>query len=143
MYGPHGPTAYSNGPSTVEIQAEWVCEFIKYMRDNNIRYFDAQEDAEAKFGEHINELSAKTLFHESHGWYMGRNIPGKPVQALNFTVSTITLPLLFLCSIVRNRLADELQFMSMSKQQGGIPMYVRKLAECRQAGYAGYDLVKA
>lgn len=81
------------------------------MRDNGIKSFDVQEDAEAKFGEHINELSAKTLFHESHGWYMGRNIPGKPVQALNFT--------------------------------GGILMYVRELAECRQAGYAGYDLVKA
>ncbi len=85
LYGPHGPTAYSNGPSTVEVQAEWVCELIKYMRDNNISYFDVQDEAEAKFGEHINELSAKTLFHESHGWYMGRNIPGKPVQALNFT----------------------------------------------------------
>ncbi|GAC99131.1 flavin-binding monooxygenase-like [Pseudozyma hubeiensis SY62] len=85
LYGPHGPTAYSNGPSTVEVQAEWVCEFIKYMRDNKIASFDVQGEAEAKFGEHINELSAKTLFHESHGWYMGRNIPGKPVQALNFT----------------------------------------------------------
>lgn len=88
-----------------------MCEFIKYMRDNNIKSFDVEDDAEAKFGEHINELSAKTLFHESHGWYMGRNIPGKPVQALNFT--------------------------------GGIPLYVRELAECRQGGYTGYDLVKA
>lgn len=71
----------------MEVQAEWVCEFIKYMRDQNIKSFDVQDEAEAKFGEHINELSAMTLFHESHGWYMGRNIPGKPVQALNFTVS--------------------------------------------------------
>lgn len=106
LYGPHGPTAYSNGPSTVEVQAEWVCEFIKYMRDNKIQSFDVQPEAEAKFGEHINDLSAKTLFHESHGWYMGRNIPGKPVQALNFTVSTATL--LFSSTLSTSRLLTKL-----------------------------------
>lgn len=88
LYGPHGPTAYSNGPSTVEVQTEWVTKCIDHLLKNGIDSIEPEVEAEADFTKHIDELSAATLFHESLGWYMGRNVPGKPVQALNFTGGT-------------------------------------------------------
>ena len=72
LYGPHGPTAYTNGPSTVEIQAEWVCKAIDHLLKKNLKAIKPQQKAEEDFTQHIDDLSAATLFHESHGWYMGR-----------------------------------------------------------------------
>lgn len=85
LYGPHGPTAYTNGPSTVEAQTAWVVDMIKYMRKEKIQYFEPEQEAEVAFSKRVDDLSAATLFHDSHGWYMGRNIPGKTPQALNYT----------------------------------------------------------
>ncbi len=31
----------------------------------------------------------------------------------------------------------------IAESQGGIPLYVTELDECKKAGYQGYDLVKA
>lgn len=69
LYGPHGPTAYTNGPSTVEIQAEWVCKLIDDLLAKNIKAIKPQQQAEVDFTKHIDDLSAATLFHDSHGWY--------------------------------------------------------------------------
>jgi cation diffusion facilitator CzcD-associated flavoprotein CzcO len=85
LYGPHGPTAYTNGPSTVEVQTHWVVKMIEHMRQEKIRYFEPDGQAEKDFSKRVDDLSAETLFHNSHGWYMGRNVAGKPVQALNYT----------------------------------------------------------
>lgn len=68
LYGPHGPTAYSNGPSTVEIQAEWTCDFLDYMRNKQLKSFDVDSKTEEEFTKHNDDLSAATLFHDSHGW---------------------------------------------------------------------------
>lgn len=29
LYGPHGPTLLSNGPTTVEVQGRWITDVIK------------------------------------------------------------------------------------------------------------------
>lgn len=84
-YGPHGPTAYSNGPSTTDIQCEWLIKLLEDMRQNNVRSIVPEPQAEADFCKRVDDLSKATLFHNSHGWYMGRNVKGKPVQALNYT----------------------------------------------------------
>lgn len=77
--------SYTNGPSTVDIQTKWVVAMIEYMKKNQYQYFRTEAKAEKDFTQRIDDLSAATLFHVSHGWYMGRNVPGKPAQALNYT----------------------------------------------------------
>lgn len=84
-YGPHGPTAYSNGPSTTDIQCEFLLKTLQWMKENDVQALEAELEAEQNFCQRIDELSQATLFHSSHGWYMGRNVKGKPAQALNYT----------------------------------------------------------
>lgn len=85
MYGPHGPTAYSNGPSTTDCQCEWLLKLIEDADKAGVTSIEAQPDAEDAFCQRVWDLSAATLFHSSHGWYMGRNVKGKVAQPLNYT----------------------------------------------------------
>lgn len=83
-YGPQGPTAFATGPSSAEAQGEWIVTCIKYMRENGKRTINATADAEQKWRDHVNELGDKGLFKQAKSWYFGKNIPGKPVEALNY-----------------------------------------------------------
>lgn len=37
LYGPHGPTLLSNGPSSVEIQTRWIRDAIKQINKQGIK----------------------------------------------------------------------------------------------------------
>lgn len=82
--GPHGPTAFSNGPTCVEVQGDWIIAVIKRMKEQNIDYCDATLEAEKQWREKVTELSEKTLFPQTKSWYMGDNVPGKTREQLNF-----------------------------------------------------------
>jgi len=85
LYGAQAPTAYSNGPSTIDIQAKWLTQTMEHMREKSIASFDVTPEAEKAWCDRVEELSAKSLFHASQGWYMGRNVKGKKAQPLNYT----------------------------------------------------------
>ncbi|THV06410.1 cyclohexanone monooxygenase [Dendrothele bispora CBS 962.96] len=84
LYGPQGPTGLSNGPSSVEMQSEWILDCIKYMLDNGYKRVEADTTAEAKWRDWVMELTEQTLFPLAKSWYMGANIPGKKIQPVNF-----------------------------------------------------------
>ncbi|OAL00693.1 FAD/NAD(P)-binding domain-containing protein [Phaeosphaeriaceae sp. SRC1lsM3a] len=84
LYGAQGPTAFSNGPTCVEVQGDWIVDAIKKMRDEDINYCEATPEAEKQWREKVTELSDKTLFPQTKSWYMGDNIPGKFREQLNF-----------------------------------------------------------
>ena len=84
MYGAQGPTAFSNGPSCVEVQGDWIIAALAKVRKENITYLNATRDAEKDWNRKVTELSDKTLFPISDSWYMGANIPGKKREQLNF-----------------------------------------------------------
>lgn len=77
IYGPHGPTLLSNGPSTVEVQGRWITDCIDKMRDDGIKYINPQAEATKAWKEHILELNNKSLFPTTRSTYMGGSIPGK------------------------------------------------------------------
>ncbi|KAF2167003.1 hypothetical protein M409DRAFT_66115 [Zasmidium cellare ATCC 36951] len=83
-YGPHAPTAYGNGPSIVEPQAEWIVKVMKQMNKQGKTKINAKESYEREWKKEVNDLHAATLRHNVDSWYMGTNIPGKPRQALNY-----------------------------------------------------------
>lgn len=83
-YGPQGPTAFSNGPSCVEPQADWMVRVLSDMRSRNLTRIDATKEAEDEWREQVHALSARGLRHYTDSWYMGSNIPGKPREALNY-----------------------------------------------------------
>ncbi|KAL2040638.1 hypothetical protein N7G274_006617 [Stereocaulon virgatum] len=84
LYGAQGPTAFSNGPTCVEVQGDWIIDAIKKMRDEKIDSIEATREAEEEWHTKVQELSKKTLFHTVDSWYMGANIPGKPREQLNY-----------------------------------------------------------
>ncbi|KAF6220516.1 hypothetical protein HO133_002949 [Letharia lupina] len=82
LYGAQGPTAFSNGPTCVEVQGDWIVDSIRKMRDESIQSIEATREAEEDWRRKVTELSDKTLFPSANSWYMGANIPGKPREQL-------------------------------------------------------------
>jgi cation diffusion facilitator CzcD-associated flavoprotein CzcO len=84
LYGPQGPTAFSNGPSCVEAQGNWIINAISKIEKEGIKSIDPTREAEEEWRRKVTELSDKTLFPKANSWYMGANIPGKPREQLNY-----------------------------------------------------------
>ncbi|KAK7042918.1 hypothetical protein VNI00_008654 [Paramarasmius palmivorus] len=84
-YGPHGPTAFCNGPSCTEFQGGWIVELIKHMKNKGLTRAVPTRQAEEDWRNLVHELSSSGLWAKAKSWYMGANIPGKKVEPLNFT----------------------------------------------------------
>lgn len=77
IYGPHAPTAFSNGPTTVELQANWLVDLLVNMRTRGLQKVNASKEAEEGWRRLVHELSAKGLRHYYPSSYNGANIPGE------------------------------------------------------------------
>ncbi|KAM3424604.1 hypothetical protein BST61_g6594 [Cercospora zeina] len=84
LYGPQAPTAFSNGPSCTQFQAEFVEEAMKRILNDGITRFEATPEAEADWCKRMNEKWDVTLFPMAKSWYSGANIPGKKIEPLNW-----------------------------------------------------------
>lgn len=84
LYGPQSPSGFSNGPSSIEVQADWLTDCLKYMRDNDFERIEAEYPAEKAWSEHCAEIVNATLFPKAKSWYMGDNVPGKTREVLNY-----------------------------------------------------------
>ena len=71
MYGPHGPTLLSNGPSSVEIQTRWVRDAILKTNRLGLKYINPTQEASDAWKKRIEELAAPTLFPTTRSTYMG------------------------------------------------------------------------
>ncbi|KAK7206407.1 hypothetical protein BZA70DRAFT_134641 [Myxozyma melibiosi] len=83
-YGPQAPTAFSNGPSCIQVQTKFILDTLNHMRDNKLTSFNATGDAEMEYTTQIGEDASMSLFPLAKSWYMGANIPGKAVEMLNY-----------------------------------------------------------
>ncbi len=84
LYGPQAPTALSNGPTCIEIQGDWIVKLIVHMRSNNKTTVVSTKEAENAWRSKVIELWNSTLFCHTASWYNGGNIPGKPIEPLNY-----------------------------------------------------------
>lgn len=84
LYGPHGPTLLSNGPSTVEVQGRWIVDCIRKMEREGIKYINPSAEATRQWKQTINEVSDATLFPTTRSTYMGGSLPGKAFEQVNF-----------------------------------------------------------
>ncbi|KAL4804497.1 hypothetical protein BDV18DRAFT_143283 [Aspergillus unguis] len=83
-YAVHGPTALSNGPSGIEVQARWIVDAIRKIDETGLSYVEPTEEAEKTWKATVNMIADMTLFPKADSWYMGANIPGKRREMLNF-----------------------------------------------------------
>ena len=84
LYGPQAPTAFSNGPSCAEPQADWIVKVLVYMRERGYVRIDAKEEKESEWRDEVERWSKMTLRHGVRGWWFGSNVPGKRVEPLNW-----------------------------------------------------------
>jgi len=84
LYGPHGPTLLSNGPSSVEVQGRWIRDAIKLIDRQGLKYVNPTREASEKWKKHINELSDITLLPTTRSTYMGGSVPGKAFEQVNY-----------------------------------------------------------
>ncbi|KAK5112582.1 hypothetical protein LTR62_003896 [Meristemomyces frigidus] len=84
LYGPQAPTAFSNGPSCTQFQAEFVEEAFKRIRADGITRFEATKEAEDDWTKRMHEKWDASLFPKAKSWYSGANVPGKRVEPLNW-----------------------------------------------------------
>lgn len=80
LYGPHGPTLLSNGPSSVEIQARWIRDAINKINRQGLKYVNPTKEASDGWKQRINDLAAPTLFPTTQSTYMGGSVPGKAFE---------------------------------------------------------------
>ena len=85
LYGPQAPTAFSNGPTTVQVQAKWLDKVFQHIVKEKIERFDALDKWEKEWTEEVHAEWDKSLFKLAKSWYQGSNIPGKRVEPLNYT----------------------------------------------------------
>ncbi|KAL2834387.1 hypothetical protein BDW59DRAFT_156319 [Aspergillus cavernicola] len=83
-FGPQAPTAFSNGPTCVEIQGDWIVQTLEYLRSNKLTRIDAVPEAEDEWRHLVQKFSVTNLRHFTESWYNGANIPGKVREPLNF-----------------------------------------------------------
>ncbi|KAF9464911.1 FAD dependent oxidoreductase [Collybia nuda] len=84
-YGPHAPTAFSNGPSCIEVQGSWIVDCLSRLRSEGITRIVPTQAAEDEYTILIKGLASTHLWNRAKSWYTGANIPGKVVEPLNFT----------------------------------------------------------
>jgi cation diffusion facilitator CzcD-associated flavoprotein CzcO len=84
IYGPHGPTLLSNGPTTVELQGRWIADAIEKMRLNDIKYINPKGEAAETWKKQIVDINNTMLFPTTRSTYMGGSIPGKVYEPVCF-----------------------------------------------------------
>jgi len=77
--GPGSPSVLASMIQAIEQHVDWLADLIGHMRDigaNAIEPTLADEDA---WVEHVNEVSKVSLRSTCSSWYVGANIPGRPI----------------------------------------------------------------
>lgn len=83
-YTVQGPTAFCNGPSCVETQADLILDTIQRLDREGKQYINATPAASQEWSADIQKVSDISLFPLTKSWYMGANIPGKKRELLNY-----------------------------------------------------------
>jgi cyclohexanone monooxygenase len=76
--GPGSPSVLGNVVVSIEQHVEWIADYLAQLRSDGVTRTEAQEEAQDKWVEHVNEVAGETLFLEAASWYLGANVPGKP-----------------------------------------------------------------
>ncbi|MEM7468107.1 MAG: NAD(P)/FAD-dependent oxidoreductase [Pseudomonadota bacterium] len=83
-YGPQAPTGFCNGPTSAEIQGDYIADCLNYMRERGLTRIETTPEAEEAWRADCLKLVEPTLFPRADSWYMGANVPGKPREILMY-----------------------------------------------------------
>ena len=105
--------ASTNFPRGAELAVDWVTPFLEYMWQHGYTRFDAREEAEAKWVQHVKDMYQGLLMGKAKSWITGynANIEGHEYGKTRYNIYA-----------------------------GGGPKYSRTLRDCAAQGYEGVDL---
>jgi cation diffusion facilitator CzcD-associated flavoprotein CzcO len=84
LYGPQAPTAFANGPSCVQVQADWIESTLVDLEKKGVKRIEPKQEVADEWRVRNQESWDKSLFPLAKSWYQGSNIPGKKVEPLNW-----------------------------------------------------------
>ena len=76
--GPGSPSVKSNMVASIEQHVDWITDCLQHLGGKGIRHIEADEGAENRWVDHVNEVADATLYPQANSWYNGANIAGKP-----------------------------------------------------------------
>ena len=86
--GPGSPSVLTNMPASIEQHVEWITDCIESMLANGKSRIEATPGAVEDWVEETNRAANATLFPQAkHSWYLGANVPGKPVFSCHMPVA--------------------------------------------------------
>ena len=78
--GPGSPSVLCNMPVAIEQHVEWITDCIAHMRSQGVTRIEPTNDAVDSWVDEVNRAASATLLPQAkHSWYLGANIPGKPL----------------------------------------------------------------
>jgi cyclohexanone monooxygenase len=77
--GPGSPSVLSNMIVSIEQHVDWIAACLGHMRANGAACVEASSEAEDEWVVRVNAAADMTLYKQANSWYMGANIPGKPL----------------------------------------------------------------
>jgi len=92
LYGPQSPTAFWNGPTSTEVQGEWVVKCLCHMQANGCGVMEATQAAAERWAAHIRSIADGSLLPLADSWHMGTNTPGRPGSFFFIPVRPTTWP---------------------------------------------------
>ncbi|MBK8959395.1 MAG: NAD(P)/FAD-dependent oxidoreductase [Proteobacteria bacterium] len=105
--------ASTNFPRGAELAVDWVTPFLEYLWKHGYTRFDAREEAEAAWVQHVKDMYQGLLMGKAKSWITGynANLPGHEYGKTRYNIYA-----------------------------GGGPKYARTIARCAEQGYEGVDL---
>lgn len=76
--GPGSPGVKSQMIHSIEQHVDWIADLLRAAAETQVRRIDADQAAERKWVDHVNDVADGTLYPKADSWYVGANIPGKP-----------------------------------------------------------------
>ena len=77
--GPGSPSVLASMIQAIEQHVDWVADCIAHMRDVGASTIEPSREDEDAWVAHVNDVSTVSLRSTCSSWYVGANIPGRPL----------------------------------------------------------------
>jgi len=83
--GPQSPTVHANVIMAIEQHVEWIGDCLSYMDRQGIAEIEPSRASEVEWGATVAAIGSVGLrAKDTNNWYLGQNIPGKPVSYMTY-----------------------------------------------------------
>ncbi|MEM7252441.1 MAG: NAD(P)/FAD-dependent oxidoreductase [Pseudomonadota bacterium] len=77
--GPGSPSVLANMIQSIEQHVDWMVDCMNHVRTIGAATIEPKPEPEDAWVEHVNEVAQVSLRSTCSSWYVGANIPGRPI----------------------------------------------------------------